>query len=77
VGEQPEKGLALFQEGRALYLAQKWDVAIRVFREASGILAPEAPDGDGPCQVFIERCEEFGRTRPGNDWDGAWVMTSK
>ena len=75
--ELPEKGLVLFQEGRALYQAQKWDDAIRVLREASKLVSRSAEDPDGPCDVFIERCEEFKRTPPGEGWDGAWTMTSK
>lgn len=73
----PDSGLALFAEGRSLYAAQSWDAAIAKFREASALLSVSPEDRDGPCDIFIGRCEDFKAAPPAPDWDGSWEMTSK
>jgi adenylate cyclase len=70
------QGLRLFEEARALYLAQKWDEAITRFKEASEKLSHQG-NGDGPSLMYIERCEELKTTGIEPDWDGSWKMTSK
>jgi hypothetical protein len=32
---------------------------------------------DGPCQLYVERCDEFIKDPPPADWDGVFVMTHK
>ena len=71
------EGLKLFDEGRKLYTAQKWDEAIAIFKSANAKLAPSADKMDGPCQVYLERCEDFKKTPPETGWDGSWEMHSK
>lgn len=76
-----EEGLRLFDEGRALYRQQIWHEAIQSFRDANALLAVKDQAGkeqnDGPCEVFIERCEMFQKEPPAADWDGSWEMDSK
>ena len=72
-GQLSEIGLKLFEEGKRLYTEQKWDAAIAKFTEANHALG----GGDGPCGVYIERCEEFKKIAPEAAWDGAWEMHSK
>ena len=69
--------LTRFEEARQRYLARDWQASIAGFREAGKLLA--SPDGteDSMSGVFIERCEHFAKNRPPDDWDGAWVMTTK
>jgi adenylate cyclase len=75
--ELPAEGLKLFDQGRALYRKQQWKEAIECFQSANRLLAPNANQSDGPCEVFIERCEMFQKEPPPADWDGSWEMDSK
>jgi adenylate cyclase len=70
------EGLKLFAEGRDLYRQQKWVNAIRKFEEANKLLALNG-GMDGPCEIFIERCQMFQKEPPAADWDGSWEMDSK
>ena len=66
--EQLDKtALMQFAEARLKYSAQDWQGALLGFRKVlSGY--PE----DGPCQVYIERCQAFLKSPPAADWDGVW-----
>ncbi|MBL9012799.1 MAG: adenylate/guanylate cyclase domain-containing protein [Myxococcales bacterium] len=57
-----------FEEGLALYRAQKFEEARAVFVELGD---------DPPCALFIERCDHFKEEPPGSDWDGVWHMKEK
>lgn len=72
------QGLAAFEEGRQLYIQRQWDAALSQFQKAATLLrSVDGEQEDGPCQLFIERCEKFRQTPPDSDWDGSWEMTSK
>ena len=78
--EQDRKpaGTARFEEARKLYTLQKWDEAIAAFREAITLFKElDGIELDGPSVMYIERCEEFKKAPPGQDWDGSWEMHSK
>lgn len=64
--------LGHWQAGRAAYLDGRFEEAIAGFRAAAA-LRP----GDGPCRVFIARCEDFARTGLPAGWDGAWRFDKK
>jgi hypothetical protein len=51
----------------------------RNFQEAKQNFAKclELVPGDGPAQIYIERCDIFLKNPPPADWDGVFVMTSK
>jgi len=70
------KALAVFQEARELYSAQKWDAAIEKFQAAGKLLA-QGDQADGPCEMYLERCRDFKAAPPEKDWDGSWEMHSK
>jgi adenylate cyclase len=72
-----KEGLEIFEAGRKLYEAQKWDEAIAKFKEAAPKLAFTPDQPDFPCDMYVERCEEFKKNSPGADWDGSWEMHSK
>jgi adenylate cyclase len=57
-----------FEDGLALYRA-------REFRAARDVFA--ANPGDGPSQVYVERCDLFMVEPPPADWDGVWRMKEK
>jgi len=62
----------LYQRGFENYLKQSWDYAINYFQQALSI-RPE----DGPSKRYIQRCEVFRQSPPGEGWDGVWRMTTK
>jgi adenylate cyclase len=72
-GTLSELGMKLFEEGQKLYAQQQWDSAIAKFNEANHAFGGK----DGPCAVYIERCEDFKKAPPESDWDGSWEMHSK
>ena len=61
-----------FQLGFDNYLKQNWDEAIKQFNQALKLKWD-----DGPSMRYIQRCELFKSTPPGDDWDGVWTMTTK
>ena len=52
------------------------DLIAALFEEANKILSHQGK-GDGPCDVFIERCQTFKVNPPESEWDGSWEMDSK
>jgi adenylate cyclase len=75
--ETSSEGLSLFTEARDLYLAQKWDEAIAKFGNANQKLMASGDKPDGPCELYLERCQKFKKEPPAADWDGSWKMTTK
>ena len=73
----PEEGLSLFKKAREHYLKKQWDDAIKIFTQASEALEHSPGKGDGPSEMYIERCETMKKDPPASDWDGSWEMTSK
>lgn len=73
----PAEGLRVFEEARELYLKQQWDAAIQKFFAAEKLLIKNMVKRDGPCAMYIERCEHFKLEPPAKDWDGSWEMLSK
>ena len=61
-----------YNQARATYLAQQWDLAEAGFRECLKIRAT-----DGPSQVFVERIQFLRRNPPGENWNGVWQLTEK
>ncbi len=61
-----------FDQGVGLYRERKWDEAIALFE--SGL---EIDSDDGPCQVFIERCQDFKLDPPPESWDAVHNLDSK
>lgn len=71
LGPAPDEGhdafLEAWQKGKDSYRGRRFAYAARHFERALG-LRP----GDGPCQVFIERCRTFAEHGAPADWDGVW-----
>lgn len=70
--EEQKKALELYNEGLAFYHERAFKKAAEKFRKTAGLLP-----GDGPSQVYIERCENFMANPPPKNWDGVFVMTTK
>ena len=61
-----------FGNGLTQYRAQKWDDAIAAFETVLRL-----NENDMVSRLYIERCQHLRNSPPGDDWDGAWRMTSK
>jgi adenylate cyclase len=70
-----EKGCVLpgyvdaFEEGFRLYQEQRFQEALKRFRAVH--------EEDALSRRFTLRCEEFLKSPPGDDWDGAWWAETK
>jgi adenylate cyclase len=64
--------LRCFKSGLAKFRQQKWDDALKEFREVLSL-----NEKDKAAAVYVERCEYLKSNPPGDAWDGVWVMESK
>ncbi len=71
---QLESLLSAFHDGLEAYKHQEWDRAIALFQE---VLRIHIHSDDKPAKLYIQRCEEYKRTAPPEDWDGVFVMKTK
>ncbi len=69
---QMSDALRLFKAGLKKYRQQKWAEAKSEFQDVLAL-----NDHDKAAKLYIERCDHFIGSPPGNDWDGVWVMESK
>jgi adenylate cyclase len=71
----------LFHKGLDLYKNQKWDEATKTFNESLEYEYKRFPDLKGkktnPSLIYIDRCEEFKKNPPPENWDGVYTLTSK
>ncbi|MDH5561198.1 MAG: adenylate/guanylate cyclase domain-containing protein [Deltaproteobacteria bacterium] len=70
--EEKEKAFKYFQKGLELYRKQDWKEAYKHFLQTSKTI-----ENDGASEVFMERCKNFAKKPPGENWDGVYQMTSK
>ncbi|MDH5657038.1 MAG: adenylate/guanylate cyclase domain-containing protein, partial [Spirochaetia bacterium] len=63
----------LYEEGFELYLKKDWGNAIKKFQESEKIRGRE----DKAAQMLIHRIEEYRKSPPPDDWDGAYTRTHK
>lgn len=73
----PKESLDLFAEARSLFTRRDWDKAREAFLNAERLMKLPGHQKDGPCQLYVERCDEYKNAPPPADWDGAMAMTSK
>jgi hypothetical protein len=67
-----QKLLDLYNQGLGLYKEKKFQEAKNLFLKALGVVP-----GDGPSQLYIERCDYFIKNPPPENWDGVYTMTTK
>ncbi|MCC6806463.1 MAG: HAMP domain-containing protein [Deltaproteobacteria bacterium] len=72
VSDTSLKVAAMFAEGLAIYRAQKFADAKKIF---DGCLTLDP--NDGPAKTFAARCVEFQSDPPEANWDGVFKMTTK
>ena len=79
-GKEPElykKLLPAFHEALALYRNQNWSKAIEAFKASDDLEDMFPGRKTNPSRIYIPRCEHYMDNPPGDDWDGAWTLTSK
>lgn len=64
--------LEQYNKALQLYKQRKWKESLEEFQKAL-----EIEPGDGPSLLYIERCKEYLKNPPPEDWDGVFVMKTK
>ncbi len=64
--------IALYESGLCAYRDRQFAEAAELFEQAL-----QACDGDQPAGMMLERCREFLRQPPGDDWDATNTMQTK
>jgi adenylate cyclase len=54
------------------FRAQNWEAASTAFQ-----FVLDVRPGDGPAQVYLNRCSYYQETPPPDNWDGVWQMSEK
>lgn len=72
LNEKKQGLLDSYNSGLALYRQRKFKHALDFFKKGL-----EFVKDDGPCMVYIERCNYFLKTPPPADWDGVFVLKTK
>lgn len=72
ITDAQKKLLEYYNKGLELYKKREWDEALVFFQKAV-----EVVPGDTPSQKYIERCTEYSKTPPPDNWDGVFVMKTK
>ena len=62
----------IFEEGLGLYLNRRWRQAIQAFEAVLGI-----EPTDTPSKIYIQRCRDYMKSPPPEDWDGVYTMPKK
>ena len=71
-GAEPPGWIALYESGLAAYRARNFAGAIDFFQRVLAVRA-----ADRPARIMIERCNEFIRSPPGDDWEATNAMKAK
>ena len=61
-----------YNKGLSYYKERKWDDAISQFK-----MALMTDSNDGPSKTYVNRCNEFQKSPPPDNWDGVYVMKEK
>ncbi len=73
-GLDPNKARSLqhFEAGLKAYRGREWQAAAAWFEQVLD-LVPE----DLPSKVYVQRCNEYRKMPPANDWDGVYELRAK
>ncbi len=72
-----KKLLPLWEEGLKNYNGQNWDKAIELFNQCNDLEEEYIGRPTTPSILYINRCNEFKKNPPKEDWDGSYKLTSK
>ncbi|MDO9563674.1 MAG: adenylate/guanylate cyclase domain-containing protein, partial [Bradyrhizobium sp.] len=64
--------MTLYESGLSAYRDRRFEAAAGLFEQAL-----QARDGDSPARLMLERCRDFIRQPPGDDWDATNAMQAK
>lgn len=71
--DQTQKEIAgIHTMGMELYLHRRWDAAQKEFEKILSI-----KENDAPAQILIDRCIQYRKEEPDEEWDGSFVMKVK
>jgi len=70
--ERWEPLVGSFESALEKYRAGLWDEATEGFKRAL-----EVRPGDGPSELYIQRCADLKANPPEGVWDGVFTMTKK
>ncbi len=70
--ETTKKMVENYNKGLELYRDKKFEESISYFEKALELI----PD-DGPSAMYIDRCKEYIKNPPPENWDGVFVMKTK
>lgn len=66
------KASRYFGKGLKLYREQSWEEAAKYFAHANKLFV-----NDTASRIFFDRCKDFARNAPGDNWDGVYQMSTK
>ena len=72
ITETKKQVLEKYNIGLALYKSRQWKEAMDAFKEAL-----QVDPKDGPSRLYLDRCKEYLKNPPGEDWDGVFIMKTK
>lgn len=76
--EDDRKLLEIWPQALEAVRQQKWNDAIKRFREAEKYERQFEGRSSNPCQTYLnDRIPVWQTNPPGEDWDGVWVLTTK
>jgi len=68
----PMDFIEMYEEAFQFYLKRRWDDAIQLFERANKRVGKDVAS-----LLFIDRCNIYKNNPPPEEWDGAFVMTTK
>ena len=70
--ELTKEMLENYNKGLELYRGRNFSESVKYFQKALDI-----KPSDGPSSIYVERCREYIKSPPPENWDGVFVMTTK
>jgi adenylate cyclase len=64
--------LEKYNQGREFFINQDWKEARQMFKQGLKIVSD-----DGPCKIYVERCDNYIKNPPKRGWDGVYVLKGK
>jgi adenylate cyclase len=71
-GATPPASVMLYERGLAAYRSRDFSGAAHLFRQVL-----DARTSDQPARMMLERCREYQKSPPGDDWEATNAMKAK
>jgi adenylate cyclase len=72
ISDMQKNQVTKFNSGFQLYHEQQWEKAVAEFNAALSFQAE-----DMTSRLYIQRCQDYLKNPPGENWDGVFTMTTK